>query len=276
MATVRLLALDLDDTLLRPDFSVSYRTKTAIRKAESRGVMVVLASNRTPAAMGQFSALLGLNKKSGYQIADSGTIVQERNSGKILYEQKIPPEAALLVFDMADAEGCAVQIYDNDTLYISRANEFTGYDQKLTGCRQVIADNFRSMVAAGCHKMLIPGDPMILEPLAKLLGALSDNAVIQASMPYLLEVLPAGVNKGSALAFVAEKCAIPREEALAVSMSDTSMLRWAGCSATTRNAGAEFRNIAALILEESGDEDGVALLIDRCILGNDTIKESAK
>jgi Cof subfamily protein (haloacid dehalogenase superfamily) len=258
MATVRLLALDLDDTLLRPDFSVSHRTKTALRKAETRGVVVVLATNSTPAALRQFSAQLRLNKKSGYQIANSGAVVLEKRSGEILFEQKIPAEAALLVFDMADAEGFAVQIHDNDTLYISRANEFTGCDQKLTGRKQVIAKDFRSMIADGCHKMLIPGDPMILEPLAKLLGNLSDDAAIQATMPYLLEVLPAGVNKGSALVFVAEKCGITREEAMAVSMRDGSMLRWAGSSQTM------------------SDEDGVAALIERRILKNETKAESAE
>jgi len=273
MTPVRLLAVDLDDTLLRSDLSVSFRTRNAIRKAESRGVGVVLASSRTPAALGQFTALLGFNKKPGYVIANSGTVVQERRSGEIVYEQKIPAEAALLVFDMADAEGCAVQIYEGETMYISRANEFTGCDQKLTGCRQVVSEDFRAMVKAGCHKMLIPGDPMILEPLAQILGTLSDDAVIHAAKPYLLEVLPPSADRGSALALVAEKCSVPREAVLAVgtSLSDEPMLRWAGYPATLGNAGAGLKKIAALILEKTGDEDGVAELIERYILGNETL-----
>jgi Cof subfamily protein (haloacid dehalogenase superfamily) len=273
MVPVKLLALDMDDTLLRSDLTISYRTRNAVRKAEARGVTVVLASTRAPEVMEHFSGILGLNKWQGYLIANSGTIVQESNTGEIVYEKRLSAEAALLVFDMADAEGFAVQIYDDDVLYISRNNEFSEYDKKITGLRQVVVDNFRSMVASGCHKLLIPGDPMILKPLAELLSNLADGVTIHASKPYRLEVLPPGADKGSALELIAEKCSIPREAVLAVgdSMNDASMLRWAGYPVAMVNADSKLKEIAALVTEKSNDEDGVAEMIERYILGNETI-----
>ncbi|MDR2210877.1 MAG: Cof-type HAD-IIB family hydrolase [Spirochaetaceae bacterium] len=273
MTPVRLLALDLDDTLLRSDLSISFRTRNAIRKAEGRGVTVVLASSRAPAAMEHFAALLGLNKKNGFLIANNGTMIQESQSGNMVFDIKIPSAAALLIFDMADAEGFAVQIYDDDIMYISRTNEFAEYDQKITGLRQVVVENFRSMVASGCHKMLIPGDPMILEPLARLLSNYTDGAAIYTSKPYLLEILPPGVDKGSALALVAEKLSIPREAVLAVgdSMNDEAMLRWAGYPVAMVNADDRIKEIAALVTEKSNDEDGVAEVIERYILGSEDL-----
>jgi hydroxymethylpyrimidine pyrophosphatase-like HAD family hydrolase len=83
MIPVRLLALDMDDTLLRSDLSISYRTRNAVRKAEAKGVTVVLASTRAPEVMEHFSGILGLNKWAGYLIANSGTIVQESDTGEI-------------------------------------------------------------------------------------------------------------------------------------------------------------------------------------------------
>ncbi|MDR1144370.1 MAG: Cof-type HAD-IIB family hydrolase [Spirochaetaceae bacterium] len=273
MAPIRLLALDLDDTLLRSDLSISYRTRNAIRKAEARGVTVVLASSRAPAALERFSALLGLNKKSGYLIANNGTIIQESHTGAFISDVRISPEAALLIFDMADAEGFAVQIYDDDIMYISRSNEFAEYDQKITGLRQVVVENFRSMVASGCHKMLIPGDPMILAPLARLLSSYADGAVIYTSKPYLLEVLPPGTDKGSALALVSERLSIPRDAILAVgdSMSDETMLRWAGFPVAMANGDDRIKELASLVTEKSNDEDGVAEIIERYVLGNETL-----
>ncbi|MDR2313163.1 MAG: Cof-type HAD-IIB family hydrolase [Spirochaetaceae bacterium] len=273
MTPVRLLALDLDDTLLRSDLSISFRTRNAIRRAESRGVTVVLTSSRAPAAMEHFAALLGLNKRPGFLIANNGTIVQETQSGNLIFDIKIPPQAALLIYDMADAEGFAVQIYDDDIMYISRSNEFAEYDQKITGLRQVVVENFRSMVAAGCHKMLIPGDPMILEPLARLLANYAGDVSIYTSKPYLLEILPPGTDKGTALALVAEKLSIPREAVLAVgdSMNDETMLRWAGYSVAMVNADERLKEIAALVTEKSNDEDGVADLIERYILGGEDL-----
>jgi Cof subfamily protein (haloacid dehalogenase superfamily) len=274
MTAIRLLALDLDDTLLRSDLSISYRTRNAIRKAEARGITVVLASSRAPAAMEHFSALLGLNKKNGYLIANTGTVIQESRTGELISEVKISPAAALLIFDMADAEGFAVQIYDDDIMYISRSNEFAEYDQKVTGLRQVVVENFRSMVASGCHKMLIPGDPMILAPLARLLSSYADGAAIYTSKPYLLEILPPGTDKGSALALVSERLSIPREAVLAVgdSINDETMLRWAGFPVAMANGENRIKELAALVTEKSNDEDGVAEVIERYILGNETLK----
>jgi len=160
-------------------------------------------------------------------------------------------------------------------MYISRPNEYAEYDQKITGQRQVVVEDFRSMVAAGCYKMLIPGDPMILEPLALLLESLSEGAAIQASKPYLLEVLPGGVDKGSALSFLAGKLSIRREEVLAVgnSMSDEPMLRWAGFPVAMLNADSRLKEIAALVTKKSNDEDGVAEVIERYILGEEQLPQ---
>ena len=273
MVPIRLLALDMDDTLLRSDLSISYRTRNAVRKAEARGVTVVLASTRAPTVLEHFSGILGLNKRPGYLIANNGTIIQESHTGEILFEQMIPTAAALLVFDMADAEGFAVQIYDEDILYVSRSNEFSEYDKKITGLRQVVVDNFRSMVSSGCHKLLIPGDPLTLKPLARLLENLTDEATIHACKPYRLEVLPAGADKGNALRVIAEKCSIPREAVLAVgdSMNDESMLRWAGYPVAMNNADSKLKEIATLITEKSNDEDGVAEMIEHYIIGNKTL-----
>jgi len=275
MIPVRLLALDLDDTLLRSDLSISFHTRNVVRKAESRGITVALVSSRSPASLEHFSALLGLNKRPGYIIANNGAVVLESRTGEILHEVKIPAAAALLVFDLADAEGFAVQIFDGDVMYISRPNEYAEYDQKITGQRQVVVEDFRSMVAAGCYKMLIPGDPMILEPLALLLESLSEGAAIQASKPYLLEVLPGGVDKGSALSFLAGKLSIRREEVLAVgnSMSDEPMLRWAGFPVAMLNADSRLKEIAALVTKKSNDEDGVAEVIERYILGEEQLPQ---
>jgi Cof subfamily protein (haloacid dehalogenase superfamily) len=270
MIPVRLLALDIDNALPHSDNSVSFRMRSALRKAGSRGITMALVSNRPPAALKQVSTLLGISKRTGCLIANSGTIVLESRTGNVLYEQKLAPAAALPVFDMADAEGFAVQIHEGDTMYISRANEFTGYGEKLSGLRQAVADNFREMIAAGCHKLLIPGDPMILEPLAGLLKTLSDDVTIHSPRPYLLEVLPVGTNKANALALAAEKCSVPREEVLAMGSSpdDAAMLRWAGYSVTTSGADPQLKEIASYVADESNAEDSVAEVIEHFILGN--------
>jgi hydroxymethylpyrimidine pyrophosphatase-like HAD family hydrolase len=141
--------------------------------------------------------------------------------------------------------------------------------------RQVVVENFRAMVAQGCYKLLIPGDPMLLQPLEALLKVyVGDNATLFTSKPYFLEILPAQTDKGTALAWVAEKQRIDSENVLAIgdSMNDEAMLRWAGTGVAMANGDDRVKNIADLVTERSNDDDGVADVIERYILGKEKIQ----
>jgi len=272
MRKIRLLALDLDDTLLRSDLSISYRTRASIKRTEAAGVTVVLASSRVPAAIDRFARLLGLHKRPGYLICGNGAIIQESHTGRVIYEAYIAPGPATAACDLADAEGFAVQIYEDDVMYVSRHNEFTAYDEKLTGLRQVVVENFREMAGQGCSKLLIPGDPMLLQPLETILRAyLGNDTTILPCGPgrYFLEILPQGTSKGAALEKVADLLGIPPEETMAVgaSITDEAMLRWAGLGIALANAGDALKNAASGVTSLSNDDEGVVEALDRFLLG---------
>jgi Cof subfamily protein (haloacid dehalogenase superfamily) len=267
---IRMLVVDLDDTLLRSDLSVSYRTRNVLKKAVSQGLVVVLASGRIPASLDQFSKTLGMNKRSGYLICSNGTIIQESNTGKIIWEIRLDTETALAVYDLATAEGFPVQIYEDDIMYVSKTNEFTRYDQKLTGLKQVVADDFHAVVKKGCNKLLIPGDPMLLQPLEILIRTyLGADITLFTSKPYFLEILPKATDKGTALAQVAEMLNIGQREVMAIgnSMNDEAMIRWAGVGVAMSNGDERVKKVADLVTEKSNDEDGVADIIEQYILG---------
>ncbi len=269
---IRMIALDLDDTLLRSDLSISRRTKKAVQKALAAGVAVVLASGRTPAAMEKFAKTLGLNKRSGCLICSNGALVLDSVTRTPIYEAKLPLQASLTAFDLCAAEGFAVQIYEKDIMYVSKRNEFTAYDEKLTGLRQIVADDFRALVMKGCYKLLVPGDPLILPPLESLLRSYLDETVtLFTSKPYFLEILPPKTDKGTALAFVADKLGVRREETAAVgdSMNDEAMLKWAGVGVAMKNSDERILRIASMISEKTNDEDGAALVIEQLLQQRD-------
>jgi Cof subfamily protein (haloacid dehalogenase superfamily) len=269
MNSIKMLALDLDDTLLRSDLTISHRARNAIKRAEAAGVTVVLASGRAPAAMEQFSRHLGMHKRPGYLVCKNGTVIRESRTGGTVYEKMLDIEPALTAYDLVDAEGFAIQIYEDDILYVSRYNEFTEYDQKLTGLRQMVAENFRDMIRRGCHKLLIPGDPLLLAPLETLLrSVLGGEITLFTSKPYFLEILPAHTDKGSALEKISGYLGIKQEEVLAIgdSMNDEAMIRWAGMGVAMVNGDERIKNIADLITEKTNDDDGVAEVIENYIL----------
>jgi Cof subfamily protein (haloacid dehalogenase superfamily) len=272
MRPVKLIALDLDDTLLRTDLSVSFRTRKAVKRCTAAGINVVLASGRTYENLRRYVKILSLHKSGGYLICDNGSMIQDAAAGNIIYQVTLPEKPALAAFDLADAEGFAVQIYEDDELYVSRRNEFAIYEKKLTGMNQIIPGNFREMIARGCHKMVIPGDPMMLKQLEALLKNFVDSDLtIFTSKPYYLEILPPEANKGTALAKVAAKLGVDREAVMAIgdSMNDEAMIRWAGIGVAMRNGDERVKQIACLVTEKSNDEDGVARVIEQRVLKNE-------
>lgn len=269
MNEITLLALDLDDTLLREDLTISFHTKNVLKRVEEAGIIVVLASGRSPKAMERYARDLGLHKRPGYLVCNNGTTIQESHTGTIVKEFFLPIEASLAVFDLVDAEGFPVQIYEDGTIYVSRRNEYADIDQKLTGLRQVVVDNFRSFIAAGAQKMVIPGDPALLKPLEVLLKTfIGDRVTIFTSKPYFLEILPPATGKGEALAVVAQMLGIDRNQVMAIgdSMNDESMIRWAGYGVAMLNGDPRIKAIAKAVTGRTNEEDGVADFVEQHLL----------
>jgi Cof subfamily protein (haloacid dehalogenase superfamily) len=263
---LKILALDLDDTLLRSDLSISYRAKNAVKQAAQMGVTVVLASGRIHAAMDHFSRLLGLHERPGYLICNNGALILETHTGSVVYEAKLDKKTILAVCDLADAEGFALQMYDDDIMYISRQNEYSNIDQRTTGLRQVVVENFRDMAGDGCYKLIIPGDPELLKHVEILIKTyLGQSLTIFTSHPYFLELTPKDTDKGTALAKVAKILNIKQDETMAIgdSMNDEAMIRWAGIGVAMANGDERIKNMADLVTEHTNDEDGAAEVIEK-------------
>jgi len=274
--SLKILALDLDDTLLRSDLSISYRTRNAIKQAVHMGVTVVLASGRIHAAMDHFSRLLGLHKKPGYLICNNGALILETHTGKIAHEAKLDRETLMAACDLADAEGFALQMYDNNITYVSRHNEYSSIDQKTTGLRQVVVENFKDMAREGCYKLIIPGDPELLKYMEIIIRTyLGQNLTIFFSHPYFLELMPEDTDKGTALAKVASILNVKQGEVIAIgdSMNDEAMIRWAGIGVAMANGDERIKSMADLVTKHTNDEDGVAEVIEKYFFIEKTYKE---
>ncbi|MDR2098027.1 MAG: Cof-type HAD-IIB family hydrolase [Spirochaetaceae bacterium] len=269
MSPIRLIALDLDDTLLRTDLSISFRTRRTIKRCLAAGIKVVLASGRTYNSVYPYIKMLSLQKYNGSVICENGAMIQEAATGRVIEQTTLPEKPALAAFDLADAEGFAVQIYEDGIAYVSRKNEFAVYEKKLTGMHQAVPDNFRGLIANKCHKLVIPGDPMLLKQLEVILrNVLENEATIFTSKPYYLEILPPATDKGTALEKLAASLGIKPEAVMAAgdSMNDEAMIRWAGFGFAMLNGDERIKKIARFVTESSNDEDGVARAIEQYAL----------
>jgi Cof subfamily protein (haloacid dehalogenase superfamily) len=262
----RILALDMDDTLLNSDLSISYKTRNAIKRAEQEGVTVVLASGRVYEAMENFVRLLDLDKRPGYLICNNGALIIESHTNNIIYEAWLDKEMIFAVCDLAEAEGFPVQMYDNEIIFVSEPNKYSNLDQQATGLRQVVVENFKDMVGEGCYKLLIPGEPEYLKNVSSMIHTyFGGNITLSYSKPYFLELMPKDTNKGTALAKIAEILNVDSSQAIAIgdSMNDEAMIKWAGIGVAMANGDEHIKNIANFVTERTNDEDGVAEVIEK-------------
>jgi Cof subfamily protein (haloacid dehalogenase superfamily) len=239
------------------------------------GVTVVLASGRIHAAMDHFSRLLGLHEKPGYLICSNGALILETHTGNTVYEAKLDKNTILAACDLADAEGFALQMYEDDIMYISRQNEYSTIDQRTTGLRQVVVENFRDMASDGCHRLIIPGNPEFLKYVETIIRTyMGKTLTVFTSRPFFLELTPKDIDKGTALAYVAKLLEVRQDETMAIgdSMNDEAMILWAGIGVAMVNGNERIKSIADLVTEHTNDEDGVAEVIEKYFF----IKEGRK
>jgi hypothetical protein len=265
---IQLVAIDLDDTLLSKDLTISPANKAAIQSLRKRGIRVVLASGRTLYSMKPYAKELGLTAPGEYIICSNGAEIIETASEKILYERDIEGGLCLEIADAIKSQGFSYQFYEEGRIRASMGNNWTSEDTRLTGQKlELIApEDEKALLAKGLVKFVIPGEPERIADLFKTMQTLlHGRAELMISKPYFLEILPPGANKGEALTHLTEFLGIDLEDVLAMgdSMNDAAMLRVAGISCAPANATQAARDAADYICDHSHEEDAVAHIIER-------------
>ena len=158
---VKLIALDLDDTLLNHDLEITPKTVAALRKAAENGIYIVLCSGRAENAILPFIRALDIaGKEYGrYLIAANGASIFDLHKRLPIYTNKVSGDILLYIYEEAKKRGLPAQVYDPSTIYASVDNEWTQKDSKLCGLRLQIENNFEDFLKTGHPKMVIPAAP---------------------------------------------------------------------------------------------------------------------
>lgn len=268
---VKLIALDLDDTLLNHDLEITPKTVAALRKAAENGIYIVLCSGRAENAILPFIRTLDIaGKEYGrYLIAANGASIFDLHKRLPIYTKKVSGDILLYVFEEAKKRGLPAQVYDPSTIYASVDNEWTQKDSKLCGLRLQIKDNFEDFIKSGHPKMVIPAAP---EKVAEFLPLLKENLAGKAdvfiSKPYFLEVMAHGCGKGSSILWLADYLNIPKEQTMAFgdSMNDESMILQTEYGVAMCNGLEAIRDKAKFVTRKTNDNDGIADFLEDFVL----------
>ncbi|WP_239614804.1 Cof-type HAD-IIB family hydrolase [Cohnella mopanensis] len=264
--TYRLIAMDLDDTLLTDDLKVSDATRQAMTEAIAQGAHLTIATGRMFDSAQKIARQVGLNVPI---ITYQGSLIKNLLDEEILYERSVPVDVAKQLYDYCQAHGLHLQSYISDKLYVSEDNDkIKGY-AKQSNIPYTIEPDFSRIIENDRQtKLLIIDEPAKLDALLPELKELFGSKVhLTKSKPNYLEFMHPEGTKGHALRFLAAHYGIPMEETIAMgdAMNDHEMVQAAGLGVAMENAVPALKEIADFITLSNND-DGVKHVLEKFVL----------
>ncbi|MFB9279751.1 Cof-type HAD-IIB family hydrolase [Cohnella cellulosilytica] len=262
----RLIAMDLDDTLLTDELTVTDGTRQAMNEAIARGVHITIATGRMFASAQNIARQVGLNVPI---ITYQGSLIKNLLDEEVLYERSISTEVARELYAYSLANGLHLQSYIDDKLYVSEDNDkIKGYIAQSKIPYFVEPDFKRIIDHPKQTKLLIIDEPAKLDALLPELKARFGSQVhLTKSKPNYLEFLHLEGTKGHALRYLAAHYGIPIEETIAMgdAMNDHEMVEAAGLGVAMANAVPALKAVADYVTL-SNNEEGVKHVIEKFVL----------
>lgn len=264
MLDIKLIAIDLDGTLLRNDLTISPRAQEAITRATERGVCVTLATGRMFASALPFACELNLNLPL---ITYQGALVKYAD-GRVVYHKPLSIKKAKAVVDFILPYGYHLNVYINDELYMGKDSPEGKRYASISKVPVHLVDNLPDIITQGPTKLLVIAKEEQLDMLAGDLGDCFGNSInITKSSPYFLEIGNKEATKGRALKKLALSMGLNASQVMAIgdSWNDLDMIEYAGLGVAMANAQPEVKK-AARYVTCNNDDDGVAEAIEKWVL----------
>ena len=273
--SIKLLALDLDGTLLNEKKEISPRTWAALERARSQGVLVVPVTGRPSQGVPQVVRTMpGLR----YVVSSNGATIRDIVTGETLLEKHLSADTCLLVLDKCAHVPMIRQAFRNGVGYLSRADYNTLRDryagtsmlQYHLDTRQVLPGTVAEFLAAHRQPVeelfFLTDSPREKADLRALLTGLPGIGFADP-FPNDLEVIAGDIDKGEALRFLLRHLGLEASQVLAMGDggSDLPLLQAAGIGVAMANA-TEGVKAAADFVTTSCDEDGVAVALEKFVL----------
>jgi Cof subfamily protein (haloacid dehalogenase superfamily) len=286
---IRLIALDLDGTLLDSRGNVSARNRAAVAAAREGGAAVALVTGRRFRDARPLALDLGLDVPV---IAHNGALTKHAHSLETVAATLMPVGAARAVVRLGRAHGAdalvsddhigaGLLVYDHISPGNTALEKYVAWSRRVVGEEAAAAivqvpsleeyldhDPLHVAFSGGCAAMTRLAEVMRAELGASVRLLLT----LYPSTDFaLLDILNPEASKGAGLAAVAAEQGLEREEVMAVgdNFNDLEMLEWAGTGVVMANADASLRAREGFHTTASNDEDGVAAAIERFVLQND-------
>jgi len=265
MTPFRLIALDLDGTLLPFDGVISDRSQRTLERASSGGIVVTLASGRPFPAMLQYVEKLAIGAPI---ICNQGAQIVHPDTHDLMHNAAIPLAPARALLEYLQPLDVDVMVDLNEDFLVRAAKFSEEFFSDFVGRPYDLVTDMSAGLCRRPSKVLIMNtaeeNEHLLTALQKRFGHLIR---LLRSHPMFIEGIPLGENKATALQRVTEKLGIPQEQTMAIGDGDNDieMVAWAGLGVAMGNASPGVKAVADYIAPRAED-DGAAEAIERFCL----------
>ena len=245
----KIIAVDIDGTLLNSNRDISKKTHDALIKAQQLGHIVVIASGRDPFGVYPFADILEFKKFDG--------LLSNFNGGRIT-NYKTGEKNLDMHYIIYSDDGILTSSSDTYTLKEICDKAFTSY--------KVIDDLAYSLDFAP-NKIMFSQNPNLIDKDAKKLKDKFFEKTAQVkSTPYFYEIMPKGIDKGRSLKEIADYYNMSMDDVIAFGdeENDLTMIEMAGCGIVMGN-GTDFMKSKADFITKTNDEDGIAYYLEKFV-----------
>jgi len=264
---IRLVALDVDGTLVGDDLTISSRVHAAIQAVQQTGdTIVTLATGRMFDFVAPMAKALGTTAPL---ICYQGGMIKSILDTAPLYQMIMPSDVMHQVLAWQWKRNTRLVLYADDDVFLTERTYSEAYYRYFLGNRLVWVDDLATVVEEHTPiKFVVFVDPDEAETIRDELAQQFDGRIeVTRSHQEVVEGNPAGVSKGNALQWLAAYLSIRRTEAMAIGDhdNDISMVIWAGLGVAMGNASPALKAVADWIAPPM-EQDGVAAALERFVL----------
>lgn len=288
----KLVAIDLDGTLLDPYGQITERSKIAIQNAIDKGTKVVLASGRGVISVRNFANEVGTNE---YAICGNGAIVYDFKEESIIYNKFLSKKKVLQLIKICEENSIYYSIYTQNSIITKSLNYNVLFyhqenaskpDGKKTNicitedvCQYVLnrkEEDYTKITICDDNNIIFNSIIRILRAVKAIdvldVGHMSRKLMklgteIHSIEYFYTEITNENTDKWNALEFLIQKMGIDKEEVIAIgdNINDKTMIENAGLGVAMANSAPYIQKMADIVTE-SNNEDGVAKVIEKYIL----------
>lgn len=261
----RLLAVDMDGTLLNSKHCVSAKTRDAIRKAMQQGVIFTVSTGRPMQAV---TFLEELFEQDIPLILYNGALVMMSVSKTIVLEQNLAAPIAEAIVQIGLELGVTVAVWKQNNLYLTSLSKAAKDYQSISGVPPIVTQDVDEIVCGGVTKVLWVDTVDRIADLQDTMKALLGKKVnCHTTRPMFLEFVSVKASKAIAMEAVSQKLGIPKDQMIAIgdAENDLPMIRYAGLGVAMGNAKESIKKQADAVTL-TNDQDGVAQVIEQYIL----------